>query len=196
MNLIESDWGVTSVGEALLPLEIIISACVEEKGGIEFNWKGECKMPASPVRKRVNDKYWEDGDKHFISYMQRHMIKKDTDFDDPANCGAPRQHSGETYGVVTTTHTKYKYGDASSDTETVVQQFIDLFLAARNAGGFTAPKDQNGVARETAEVAYYKNRALEALAVNLTAQYNTQHGTNFVFANFVTQGFVCPLPCF
>ena len=55
---------------------------------------------------------------------------------------------------------------------------------------------QNGVARNGAEQAYYKNRALEALAIELTATYNTAHGTSFVFSDFVCRGFVCELACF
>ena len=67
---------------------------------------------------------------------------------------------------------------------------------AHAAGGFVAPKGQNGVARNGAEQAYYKNRALETLAMELTSTYNVAHGTTFVFANFVSRGFVCKLACF
>ena len=95
-----------------------------------------------------------------------------------------------------TTYTKYKYEDASSDTETTTRRFIMLVGQAHAAGGFVAPKDQNGVARSGAEQAYYKNRALEALAVELTSTYNAAHGTDFVFADFVNRGFVCELACF
>ena len=153
-------------------------------------------MPESPVRKKVTNKYWEDGEAAYIAYIQRHMIKKDTEMDDPANIAPPRQHNGESYLVVTTTSTKYKYYDASSDTENTTRRFMTMIGQARAAGGFTAPKDQNGLAREAAETAYYKNRALELLAAELTTTYNQAHGTNYVFNSFVTRNFVCDLACF
>ena len=128
--------------------------------------------------------------------MQRHLIKKDTEFDNPTTIAPPCQHDGQSYLVVTTTYTKYKYEDASSDTENITRCFITLVGQARAAGGFVAPKDQNGVARNGAEQAHYKNRALEALALELTSTYNVAHGTTFVFANFVSRGFVCELACF
>ena len=153
-------------------------------------------MPESPVRKKVVNKYWEDDEAAFMAYLQRHLIKKDTEFDDPTTIAAPRQHEGQLHLAVTTTCTKYKYEDASSDTENIARRFITLVGQARAAGGFVAPKDQNGVARNGAEQAYYKNRALEALALELTTTYNTAHGTSFVFSDFVCRGFVCELACF
>ena len=63
----------------------------------------------------------------------------------------------------------------------------------QNASGFVATKDQNVVAQMMAN---YNNQALEALAVNLTNQSNTCHGTNFVFSMFVVCEFVCALACF
>ena len=128
--------------------------------------------------------------------MQRHLIKKDTEFDNPTTVAPPRQHDGQSYLIVTTTYTKYKCEDASLDTENITHHFITLVGQARAAGGFVAPKDQNGVARSGAEQAYYKNRALEALAVELMLTYNAARGTNFVFADFVNRGFVCELACF
>ena len=153
-------------------------------------------MPESPLRKKVANKYWEDEEKVFIAYLQRHLIKKDTDFDDPTTMGPPRQHDGQSYVPITTTSTKHKFEDASSDTENTTRRFISLIAQARAAGGFVAPKDQNGVARASAETAYYKNRALEALAVELTTAYNNANGTNFDFMQFVNRGFVCDLACF
>ena len=104
-------------------------------------------MPESPVRKKVVNKHWEDDEAAFMAYLQRHWIKKDTEFDDPTTIAPPRQHDGQLYLVVTTTYTKYKYEDASSDTENITRRFITLVGQARAAGGFVAPKDQNGVAR-------------------------------------------------
>ena len=153
-------------------------------------------MPESPVRKKVVNKYWQDDEAAFVAHLQRHLIKKDTDFDDPTTIAPPRQHEGQSYLDVTTTHTKYKCEDALSDTENTTRCFIALVGQTRAAGGFVAPKDQNGVARSGAEQAHYKNRALEALAVELTTTYNAANGTNFVFANFVNRGFVCKLACF
>ena len=153
-------------------------------------------MPESPVCKKVVNKYWEDDEAAFMAYLQHHLIKKDTEFDDPTMIASPRQHDGQLYLVVTMTYTKYKYEDASSDTENITCRFITLVGQARAAGGFVAPKDQNGVARNGAEQAYYKNRALETLAMELTSTYNAAHGTTFVFADFVSRGFVYELACF
>ena len=153
-------------------------------------------MPESPVRKKVVNKYWEDDEAAFMAYLQRHLIKKDTEFDDPTTIAPACQHDGQAYLVAMTTYTKYKYEDASSDTENITRHFITLVGQARAAGGFVAPKDQNGVAQSGAKQAHYKNRALEALAMELTLTYNVAHGTNFVFAEFVTRGFVCELACF
>ena len=153
-------------------------------------------MPESPVRKKVVNKYWEDDEAAFMAYLQHHLIKKDTELDDPTTIAPPRQHDGQFYLAVTTTYTKYKYKDASLDTENITHRFITLVGQARAAGGFVVPKDQSGVAQNGAEQAHYKNRALEALAMELTSTYNVAHGTNFVFADFVSRGFVCELACF
>ena len=153
-------------------------------------------MPESSVRKKVVNKYWEDNEAAFMAYLQRHLIKKDMEFDDPTTIAPPCQQDGQSYLVVTTTYTKYKYEDASLDTENITCCFITLVGQARAVGGFVAPKDQNGVAQSGAKQAYYKNRALEALAMELTLTCNAAHGTNFVFAKFVTRGFVCKLACF
>ena len=50
-------------------------------------------MPESPVRKKVVNKYWEDDEAAFMVHLQRHLIKKDTEFDDPTTVAPPRQHN-------------------------------------------------------------------------------------------------------
>ena len=103
-------------------------------------------MPVSPVCKKFVNKCWEDDEAAFVAHLQRHLIKKDTEFDNPTTVVPPRQHDGQSYLVVTMTYTKCKYEDASLDTENVTRCFITLVGQARAAGGFVAPKDQNGVA--------------------------------------------------
>ena len=114
-------------------------------------------MPESPVQKRVANKYWEEDENSYILYIQWHMIKKDTDVEDPATVGPPRCHNGMLYLVMTTTVMKYMYEDASSDTEEITCRFMDLVQLAHAAGGFSAPRDQNEVASAALEMSYYKN---------------------------------------
>ena len=83
-------------------------------------------MPESPVWKWVVNKYWEDDESSYMSYLQRHMIKKDTDIKDLVTVGPPRFHNGMLYLVITMTVMKYKYEDDSSNTEGITRRFMDL----------------------------------------------------------------------
>ena len=95
-------------------------------------------------------------------------------------------HNGEVIHVMGGATPKWYWGHFVTFTLQAMMDFIDCFLAARAAGGFTCPADVNPVTKTLWEVGFYKNEALEAYATHLSTVY-TGPGAGVISVNALLQ---------
>ena len=143
---------------------------------------------SSPIRLRVNKPYWTREATAFRAWLQRNMVRYDASPQNPA-VSQPRQHGAHSYLLVGGPTPKYRWTDVSASSEVRLQQFLDHYDAARAAGGFVpVAADRNPVLTSHEEMSFYKNRAAELLAADLSANY--PGAGNHTADDLVQRGFV------